>query len=259
MKQMMLTSKVTASLKRNVPTFYANKDYEGLNPFVINYYVDQNPLIETNISVDNIPILKLSEGSKHSDLENSISLFSAYKNLTHHQATSEAFWSFMTHVQYWEYMQKRWPVSNNTSDNNVDYIKYHYFFGFGTDRALIRNGIARLWWYAKLTFDETSDNPFRLTEILLSKLDITQGLLERAWGRNNNILRAFLEFLSETPTLTTGGANNRERTRYLYKSLTLEGGVSVIDFLSKDDIKSFLSRKLINYDLRMTAKTQPNV
>ncbi|MCY7358988.1 MAG: hypothetical protein LH609_16325, partial [Rudanella sp.] len=229
-------------------------DYEKPDSFVSAYYSEIKPFVETNISIENIPALKLPDYLKHSDLENSISFFSVYKNLTHHQATSEAFWSYMTHIQYWDYMQKRWPVSNSATGNQADYIREHYFFKSGTDRALIRNGIARLWWYSKLTYEETAENPFHLTEVLLSQLDIAQGLLERSWGRNNNILRAFLEFLSETPSLMSGSDSNRKRTRFLYKSLTLEGGVSIIDLLPKEEIKAFLKRKLKVYDERVTMR-----
>lgn len=259
MKQMMLTSKATASLRKNAEVHYANYDYEKPDSFVIADYNTSttNPLAETNIILDKLPILKLPDGSKHYDLENSISFFSVYKNLTYHQATSEAFWAYMTHIQYWEYMRERWPVSDSSSSKPADYIREHYFFKSGTDRALIRNGIARLWWYAKLTYEETAENPFHLTEVLLSKLDITQGLLERSWGRNNSILRAFLEFLSDTPALGVGSDSNRVRTRYLYKALTLEGGVGIIDLLSKEDIKAFLKLKLIAYDTQTTPKTQP--
>ena len=251
MQQKMLTTKATASIKRNVEVHHANYDYEKPDSFLLTDYGSINPLADTNITIEKLPILREPEGAKLYDLENSISFFSVYKNLTYHQATSEAFWSYMTHIQYWDYMQKRWPVNENSSSQPGDYIREHYFFKSGTDRALIRNGIARLWWYAKLTYEETAENPFHLTEVLLSKLDITQGLLERSWGRNNNILRAFLEFLHDTPSLATGSDSNRIRLRFLYKALTLEGGVGIIDLLSKDEIKSFLAQKLNSYDKKM--------
>ena len=208
-----------------------------------------NPVVESKFAIDQAPTLKLPEGTKLYDLENSIALFSAYRHLTFHQAASENLWCYMTHIQYWAYMRRRWPVANSDT-NQEEYIKEHYFLKNSTDRSLIRNGIARLWWYAKLTYEETAEQPFRLTGILLSQLDITQGLLERSWGRNRNVLHGYLEFLAANPELMKGNDANRKRTRYLYKSLTLEGGINILDVRSKEEVAEFLQGRYEAYEQR---------
>lgn len=207
-------------------------------------------------------MLKFPEGIKKYDLENSIALFNAYPNLTFHQATSENLWCYMTHVQYWEYMRRRWPIDKKQEDEEtgekketpVEYIRSRYFLKTSNDRSLVRNGLARLWWYAKLTYDEADDQPFRLTGILLSQLDIAQGLLERSWGRNRNILHGYLEFLALNPELKGGSEANRKRTRFLYKSLTLEGGINILDVRSKEEIMSFLEERYKAYEKMKKAK-----
>lgn len=257
MKQVILTDKATESLRRHINSNYEDGLYTKSSSWVETLYEAIKPVRETNILIEHIPSLKLPEetGEKSKyDLENSITFFSAYQNLTHHQATSESFWAYMTHVQYWEYTMQRWPVANK-KERQSEFIKERYFLNAGTDRALGRNSIARLWWYAKLTYEEASETPFRLTKILLSQLDIAQNLLERSWGKNNSILRSCLEFIADNPELMKGA--NRDKTRFLIKSLTLEGGVCIIDMLSPDDIKKFLKGRYDAWDKRTSAKTQP--
>ena len=107
-------------------------------------------------------------------------------------------------------------------------------------RALLRNGIARLWWCAKLTYDGARDNPYELTGVLFESLDITQTILEQSLGRIPNVLTGFLEFLFHHKDLLSGGNANRERIRKLAKYLNLYGGVSLLDSLSKPRITELL-------------------
>ncbi len=239
MSQHILTTEATESVRRNIGKLFDAGFYNADTSWVEEQFAALNPIEVSKIVTNNQPELKMPVGKQLNDLENSISLFSAYPNLTFHQAASENLWAYMTHVQYWEYMRRRWPVENSTEGKQDKYIKEHYFLQGGSDRSLIHNGIARLWWYAKLTYDEKAEKPARLTEILLSQLDITQNLLERSWGRSRNLLHGCLEFLAANSQLTKG-TKGREIIRDLFKSLTLEGGVSILDVRTKEEVAEFL-------------------
>ncbi len=100
----------------------------------------------------------------------------------------------------------------------------------------------RNWWTAHLTYDSTRDNPYELTGVLFSTLDITQTILERNMGRGPDILSGFLEFLLQNRTaLLSGGDKNRDRIRRLAKYLNMYGGVCLLDCLSETDIIRLLS------------------
>ena len=93
-------------------------------------------------------------------------------------------------------MRKRWPIERSTdSDKAQRFIITRYFIAQSQSRALLRHGIARLWWYASITHDPERKNPYELTGVLLSQLDITQQILERNLGRARQVLIGFLEFL----------------------------------------------------------------
>jgi len=177
------------------------------------------------------------------DFENAVLVHQALPKLTPIQAQDHRLWVRLTHLECWDYMRKRWPADAKKPESQASYIKSHYFVG-GTDgRALLRNGIARLWWMAKLSFDETRANPYELTDLLFAQLDIAKNLLERSLGRSASVLQTFLQFvLDNKKSCINEGNKSRVRIRKMSISLNTRGGVSLLDCLSKDQISELLQR-----------------
>jgi hypothetical protein len=182
------------------------------------------------------------------DLENAIRVHKALQQLTPLQARDPRVWTRFAHVDCWKYMRMRWPVERwekESPEKGARNVVRRYFIASSDSRGLLRNGIARLWWTAQLTYDSARDNPYELTGVLLSALDITQQILERNMGRGPEILTGFLEFLLQNRVeLLTGGDKNRARIRRLAKFLNMYGGVCLLDCLSQTDIIRLLSGEL---------------
>jgi hypothetical protein len=192
-------------------------------------------------------LLSLPDADDHLDLENSIRLHKAFQTLTPIQARDPRLWARLSHVDFWPYMRKRWPVEKYLPNHEKAerYVIERYFVAKTEGRALLRNGMSRLWWYSHLTFDENRENPYELTAVLLRNLDITQQILERSMGRCRAVLVAFLEFLLENPDLlASGGDVTRAKVRALAKSLNVYGGVALLDCLSVATLKSHLGKEL---------------
>lgn len=192
--------------------------------------------------------LLLPEQGKHHDLENAKRIHTALRHLTIAQATDERLWAWMTHVQFWEYMRARWPVESYmggsaTPSGIAINVKDRYFFTGNRDRALVHNGLARLWWYGHVSYDASREDPYELTAILLQKLDIAQSLLERSISRNPSVTRAVLRLLVEQKAEGRDLAV-RNNFRTLVKHLNRLGGIAVLDLLSEDDIKDELEVKV---------------
>ncbi len=129
----------------------------------------------------------------------------------------------------------------SAGDKATRFVLSRYFVPQSQSRALLRNGIARLWWTAHVSHDEERNNPYELTAVLLSTLDITQQIMERGLGRAPNVIHGFLEFLLRNKeTLLAGGNKNRARIRRLAKFLNMHGGVCILDCLSKADVIDLL-------------------
>ncbi|HZS56883.1 MAG TPA: DUF6339 family protein [Bryobacteraceae bacterium] len=185
--------------------------------------------------------------SELKDVENAIRMHKALPNLTPLQARDPRLWTRLTHIEGWAYMRKRWPIEKHMKDQDkaARFIEARYFVGQAQSRALLRNGIARLWWSAKVSHDPARDNPYELTAVLLSTLDITQQILERGIGRAPDVRTGFLEFLNRhKDLLLTGGDKNRIRIRRLAKFLNMHGGVCILDSFSQAQIMALLEGEL---------------
>jgi hypothetical protein len=189
--------------------------------------------------------LLLPEGENFFDLQNSIRIHKALPNLTPVQAQDPRLWTHLAHVDLWDYMQARWPGNRYTDDQkNIRWISSHYFVAQKQSRALVRNGVARLWWASKMTCDPSRNNPYELTAVLFSQLDIFKNLLEHNFGRAVSVTRAFLEFmLLNKEQCLGGGSKPRQLVRDLSKAVNLHGGVCVLDCKSTTALLDFLNRE----------------
>ena len=191
--------------------------------------------------------LVLPDGGDMKDLENAKIVHRAFPDLTPLQARDPRLWTRLTHMECWAYMRKRWDVSRQPEDpaRRGRYVLGHYFVPRSESRALLHNGIARLWWYGHLTHDPAREDPYELTAVLLSYLDIAQQVLERNMGRAPAVRTAFLDFLRRNhATLGTSAEQRRNRIRALAKSLNLLGGVTLLDCLSTGEVEAILASQM---------------
>ena len=110
---------------------------------------------------------------------------------------------------------------------------------------MIRNGIARLWWYGYLTYDKEREDPYELTYFLLSNQNIAQALLERNLGNNKkwliNMLDVLRKLKEEYPLIMH--SNN---IKLLAKYINISGGITVLDCLDKDATEKFVREWIKN-------------
>ena len=152
-------------------------------------------------------------------------------------------------MECWRYMQHRWPVDD---DKTSRFIRERYFFAGTDSRAVLRNGVSRLWWSAEVTYDpKRKGKEYELTEVMLSRLDIAQQLLERSFGRVRPLVRGFLQFvLRNRDKCLDDGERSRRRIRCLAAALHAKSGVCVLDTVSKKQLSEFLAEELAWHDKR---------
>ena len=110
--------------------------------------------------------------------------------------------------------------------------------------ALLRNGIARLWWYGHLTHDRNRADPYELTAVLLSYLDIAKVLLEVNMGRAPHVRTGFLDFIRTNGDRLGNGGRKRDRIRGLAKMLNMRGGVTLLDCLDQNEVTAMLDEEM---------------
>ena len=186
-----------------------------------------------------VPDVELTVGDSKTDFENAVKIFEAFKGqLNPVQASDLRLWSFLAHNTYWDYMRKRWAIDiaseededDSGKDKIVSRIGSRYFFKASKGKAFVRQGIARLYWSAFLTYDEDNkENPYEMTEYFLSKQDIFTVSTERSLARYKTLLLAALKVLKEQGDL------KRSQIRSYFLNLNQAGGVVVFDSLSQQD------------------------
>ena len=176
--------------------------------------------------------------SPKSDLINIERLYSSLRSLSDSLATDRRIWIALTFGKYYQYMQYRWPVSSDT-DSSID----RYLIRSTSKRALMRHGISRLWWFGRLTYDTSLDNPYELTEYLCKKgQDCMENLCDRTSFDNFQIMKGLLLALRDAEK--DGMIVDRSSIREVSKYVNILGANYVIDYLSRDDIYSKIYAKL---------------
>lgn len=249
MKLNYLKTEAVAQLKENclenIEYYKEGKNWVG--NYLSPYFEDNQWFLESRISYQKADLILPSGNSREAsktDIENAKRIHSSLKNLTLTQAMDARIWTFLTHAVYQEYMNARWI----TSSNNVTKGTLERYFA-NTNREIIRNGIARLWWYGYLTYDESRKDPYELTDVLLSKQDIAQGLLERNLGNNKkwliNVLETIKEYQEIYPDLT-----NKKNMQSLSKYFDFRGGVAVLDCIDKSGTKNLIDQWILKQELQ---------
>jgi|ERR1035437_8817293 hypothetical protein len=225
------------------------KRYAEPAPWLNGYFPGANWFLESNIVDPGSIQLQIPESKLDLlDLENTRIVYSALKQLTPVQASDPRLWAYLTHVTHWEYMRSRWPVEQYLGKARLkEIIQERYFFMSDRSRAPLRNGMARLWWYGYCSYDPAREDPFELTGALLKKLDVTQNLLENAFGKNNQVTQAVLSVLLDREK--EGKAFYvRDKVRELARYIVQIGGVTIIDALPETELRELVTGKIDQLD-----------
>ena len=214
-------------------------------PWLNTYFTGASWLQESNVIQApafelHMPVSK----TEPRDLDNARIVYTALKHLSPLQASDARIWAYMTHATQWEYMRKRWPAEQYLGKEKFrDNIQERYFFMANRSRALIRNGMARLWWYGYCSYDESRQDPFELTSALLKTLDVSQSILEREFSLNTSVTKTVLDVMLEREK-SGNPFYVREKVRDLAKYLVRIGGVTIIDALEEPDLRDLVTEKI---------------
>ena len=133
-------------------------------------------------------------------------------------------------------MEYRWPCENGEK------MKNRYLFNYSPQRSLFRNGIARLWWIGRVTYDENRVDPYELTKFLCSNQNYIEALCGRNMFNNPTIQFATIDALFEANK--AGKKVNREIVEDVAKYMNLLAGTYILDILEYIELKEKVSKKI---------------
>ena len=230
MKIYYLKQKALASLQHDISENVYH--YQSESSWIDQYFTGKNAskyYFDTGLDVDEYQLII---GGPETDFQNAKILFEAYKDqLKPVQASDPRLWTYLSHVQHWDYMLNRWKIDaadKSLKEKAESRIKSRYFLGDSKSKSFVRQGIARLYWGAYLTYDGNSENPYEYTEFFFNKQDIFTSITERSYARNKILILAALKELKKHSDLS------RDDIRLFLARLNQAGAITVLDFLNED-------------------------
>ena len=108
----------------------------------------------------------------------------------------------------------------------------HWFCPHGQKRGLYFNGLARLYWCAKISYDETLDDPYELTRFCFKDINIITQMIFRGYANSKTVRLALLKALKSY--VDEGGTYNRKILLNIlkYVSFDEEGAVLFLESLT---------------------------
>lgn len=160
-----------------------------------------------------------------SDFDNAVSFYEANKGIPPFIAAEEAFWAYLTHVEYFDYVKKRWKIDHNTTKETI--LKRFFYSGGNMD-----NTLSRLWWAAHLTVDDSLDDKYQYTRVLLQEgnSDLLQNLSKSKLFRHKEAVIGILKFFSEYKDRSDFSKVNR----YIIQRFNRIGGVRQLVYMNRD-------------------------
>lgn len=210
------------------------EDGKSLNEF----FGRDNLIKETQFEINDFKLDMSQPDGKESltDVENIQRVYNHMKFLSDSQASDERIWAAYTFSEFLDYMRYRWKASS------ISDLENRYLFGYSVQRSLFRNGVSRLWWIGRFTYDETRLDPYELTRFLCKDQDYIENICGRNIFNNPDVGFATISALNDAEK--SGVVVNRELVREVSKYVNLLAGTYLLDTLSKEEIYQKIQNKL---------------
>lgn len=245
------------ALQRTFKEKYANQlQYEAKHGIGIDCYTKQEFEFDKN-QVLMIPSIEKPEGlldemDPTDDLTSAKKLYEAYNSISLLQASDESFWTYLTHVDLFPYVQKRNNAVLEEGFNDAKYIDNYFFHGFG---GLIYHPLAGLWWDVHCSIDKESSEPYKYTDYLFKDYGLRVTYMGRyALFRHKEEVFGILQFLMDNTDIAK--EHFRQRSRWISQYFNKIGAVKQLRSLNRDYFYSELNRQK---DVILMIKTDEDV
>lgn len=227
-------NELRSEIKENLEHYCSPKECEW-----VSKYEFRESKFEIALSESQTNFLKIDPGYEH-DCENSIALFNHLRELTVKQASSECFWCCMCHTipAFYEYASTRW-FSKGVNDSSVQ----THFFAPIRSNLPTQNALARLWWGAFVSYDDShSSDQYALTRVLWKYQTRFKDFMDTLNSHSRIRALGILEALkirdeNEGLYLVANDGKTDSDFRSLNRYLNRYSLVAPLDFLGKEQIR----------------------
>lgn len=209
-------------------------DFLGHEEYIKEFHTE---VVDFELKVD-------KRDSSKADIENVKTIYKNLEFITNEQASDARFWTGLTHLNFWEFMHERWEVEEK--GQTIKNIKGRYFINISSSyrRSLIVNTISKYWWVGRKLYDKGSLDPFWLLKYFESDYAMrTFILLSSSYANNDDVIRFTLETIIELEK-ELGRRLTRQEFRSIMRYLNILGGISVLDYFGKEELKDKIKDRL---------------
>ena len=238
MKQKAFTKEYSDELEFNVESNldkYLMKQFDYKSSAVIDMPFESHEGLLEEMS----PFL--SSESKI-EVEAAIKLYEAYKDLTPLEASYRPFWLYLSHVELFSYMRKRWLGNQNLQGKELcDSIKSHWFYKQGK----LRSHLEGMYWLVRKSVEVADDGTpdYTYTRFLFSRRVLgDRGLAARKFiFANDEVFKGVLDYIMKNKD-TIFAQHMQARATYCASLLNNKGGVIELSTWTKQDVEIFLNQ-----------------
>ncbi len=202
------------------------KSYLGFEPYETKKYSIEDFELENNEDYTKVA------------LHNSVVLYEKFKDLPRYILCNIRFWAWIT-------FEKAYKQAINTIIPVKDSIVKAWWLPNNSRRDLMLQIIARNYFRAEITVDETDQNKYYLTEYVVSHAETYRNLAFRNIGMLPNVSNAFLRVCRQVSKDTSVELNN-DQIREFMKETSKIGSVMLIDTMTSDEIYNLLYPRVLN-------------
>lgn len=174
------------------------------------------------------------------EAENAIKIFEYLGDMKPVEASDYRLWTYLGCRAFFDYTSNRWALDDQSWRGTAE---TRWIMRTGSRSQLVRHGIARLWWAAKLTHDPTmarplsreEQDPYAYLRMALSKEDRFLALFDRDMGMVPELRFAILEHLGKDPAYLKEGY-----VRELMKEVVLVTGYRELAALDRTGLHTML-------------------
>lgn len=174
------------------------------------------------------------------EVDAAIKLYEAYKNLTPIEASYRPFWLYLSHVDLYPYMHKRWLEGLALEGESlVSLIGSHFFY----KHQALRSHLEGMYWLVRksVEYDENGVPDYKCTRFLFSRRVLgDRGIAARKFlFANDKIFKGILKYIMINEN-TIFSHHMQARATYCAKLLNAKGAVVEMSMWTEKEVEEFL-------------------
>lgn len=174
------------------------------------------------------------------EVDAAIKLYEAYKNLSPLEASYRPFWLYLSHVELYPYMYKRWLDGLDIDNESLtSHIESHFFYKY----QALRSHLEGMYWLVRksVEYKENGEPDYTYTRFLFSRRVLgDRGIAARKFlFANDRVFKGILKYIMKNED-TIFSHHMQARATYCAKLLNAKGAVVEMSMWTEKEVEEFL-------------------